>query len=468
MEIGIQTKAGPLSQIGVQLFSVETAWHLAVGLHGWWTAKARAESLQYVLSSRNASLVAVQTFSLRAYETKESDFPAHGAARQPGGRFISIILPRASTRLAKVSSVAKKDPGLCCLRAVATALLCFLDEVTTGTILASVLPQYFLHYEQEDVELEKDGPLLPAVQHFVEAVANEESISLARETMLRRLDSQSEQVSSASRADITTGESIDVNEVESLLAWVSVSFTKRNAHVYPTRSFLVWAIAFILEDLGFEIEVSRTVITTKQQYVAFVEKNISASAPTVYFVATSVGPTDPRHVPGEDIQVLPRYRYIPIHAIPAVELRRHLLKEQFAKDKVMLAWKSTFQHVQASMTEMPHIREMMGLLEVTSESRAEPGKGTKRPNTLSPYQHKGIMERSRFWTRSSPESLETLLLPMISKFIPEDCPDCVKLWSSDHPVDSCWSDQSLESEGVPSTHNEYPRLCLNAILLATS
>lgn len=464
MELGFKANAGPLNQIDVQLFSIETAVHLAVGVHGWWTGKARVESLQQLLLSRNASLAAVASFSLHAYEVERSKHTSYGAARQPGGRFISIRLPKASTS-------SSKDPGVCCLRAVTTALLCFLDEETTGAILVAVLPGNFLHYEQEDVIFEKDGPLHPAVHHFVKAVAGEESISRARESILHNLDSHSQRVSTASRADIQKGESIDLNEVESLLAWVSVSFARRDTQVYPTRSFLVWAIAFVLADLGFEIEVSTTAITTIEHYAAFVENNTSLSAPTVYFVGASVGPTDPRHVPGHEVQVVPRHRYIPIHTIPAVELRKHLLTEELHKERLISIWKDTFEYVQDYLTGLPHIQKMMGLSD-PSPTRARngaEGEGITKPKVLSRYQKRGISERSRFWTRSSPESLEALLSPLICKFLPTECPDCTSLWDSDRPVDSCWSDEDSEpEEGISSNHNERPRLHLNAILLATS
>lgn len=231
----------------------------------------------------------------------------------------------------------------------------------------------------------------------------------------------------------------------------------------------MWAIAFVLADLGFEIEVSTTAITTTEQYSDHVKKNDSLSAPTVYFVGASVGPTDPQHVPRHEVQVVPKYRYIPIHAIPAVELRNHLLTEELRKERVSLIWKNTFEHVQRYLTDLPHIRDMTGLSgpSITSTRTAAQGERATKPKVLSQYQRRGILERSRFWTRPSPESLEALLSPLISKFLPGDCPDCTSLWDSDHSVDSCWSDESLELEGVSSTHNQHPRLFLNAILLAT-
>ena len=395
MELGFRANAGPLSQISIHIFNIETAVQLAVGAHGWWTAKARAQSLQHVLSSRNASLTAVSTFNLRTYKEERSGYPSYGAARQPGGRFISTILPKASTS-------EDQDAGLCCLRAVTTALLCLLDEETTGAILVAVLPKFFLNYEQEDVILEEDGPLHPAIAHFVEAVGREESISTAKESLLRKFDSQSQHVSRASRADLQAGESLDVKEVESLLAWISVPFSKRSHQVYPTRSLLVWDIAYVLAQLGFDIEVSTTAITNKDQYNVLVENYNPSPDPIVYFVTASVGPTDTQHVSRHEVHIAPRYRYIPIHAIPAVELRKHFREDRIQTKRVSSMWNATFDHVQDYLKKLPHIREMMGLPELpstaTATTTALPGtsNGDTKPRPLSKYQRSGILERSRF------------------------------------------------------------------------
>ena len=471
MELGFKVDAGPLNQIGVQLLGIDTAVHLATGAYGWWAAKRTARSLQQVLLSRNASLATVTNYNFPEYQKRLSGYTSYGAARQPGGRFTSIRLPKASTSVSQ-------DAGMCCLRAVTNALSCFLDEATTTDIVMAVLPANMIHYDQDGVVFEKDSPLHMATSEFVKAVANEESISLARESLLRNLDSKSLRISSASRADVKAGERIDLYGVESLLAWVTISSAKRDADVYPTRSFLVWAIAFVISDLGFDIEVSPTAITTAEQYHAFVKNNHSLSAPTVYFVGASVGPTDPQNIPHHEIGVVPKYRYIPISAIPTLELGKYFLIKESQKEKLVFMWKHTFEHVQTYLKELPHIQEMMGLsgpLTASIKTATQAERATKSKG-LSQYQRRGLVERSNFWSRSSPESLEALLSPLISHFIPFGCHDCKYQNESDHPVKNCWSDAPSEMEGVYSKYNEYhnehhnevPRVFFNAMLLATS
>jgi hypothetical protein len=46
MELGFQANLGFLSQIGIQLFSPETAVYFATKGVGWWKARGRVESLQ--------------------------------------------------------------------------------------------------------------------------------------------------------------------------------------------------------------------------------------------------------------------------------------------------------------------------------------------------------------------------------------------------------------------------------------
>ena len=147
MELGFKGDAGPLNQIGVQLFSIDTAVHLATGASGWWAAKRTARSLQQVLLPRNASLGTVTSFNFPECQKRLSGFTLYGAARQPGGRFSSIRLPKASTSVSQ-------DAGMCCLRAVTSALLCFLDEATTTDILMAVLSANMIHYDQDGVVFE--------------------------------------------------------------------------------------------------------------------------------------------------------------------------------------------------------------------------------------------------------------------------------------------------------------------------
>lgn len=69
-----------------------------------------------------------------------------------------------------------------------------------------------------------------------------------------------------------------------------------------------------------------------------------------------------------EIRIPPKYRYIPLDTIPIVELRQYRVEEP-QKERLVLARKETFEHVQQYLIKQPHIRVMMGL-QLTNIGRA--------------------------------------------------------------------------------------------------
>ena len=61
---------GPLSQINVGVFDLATASQLAVGVYGWWKARARAGSLAQVLESKKCALSPCSTFNQQVYKAR--------------------------------------------------------------------------------------------------------------------------------------------------------------------------------------------------------------------------------------------------------------------------------------------------------------------------------------------------------------------------------------------------------------
>ena len=59
--------------------------------------------------------------------------------------------------------------------------------------------------------------------------------------------------------------------------------------VYPTRSFLVWAVASALSTLGFNVDASSVPVVTEHQYKSIFNNEVDMR---VYFVGASVGKTD--------------------------------------------------------------------------------------------------------------------------------------------------------------------------------
>jgi hypothetical protein len=68
MELGFSvSRAGPLSQISVQLLTLDTAVHLATGAYGWWKARERSASFADLIAIDGGHLVSTSSFNLVQY-----------------------------------------------------------------------------------------------------------------------------------------------------------------------------------------------------------------------------------------------------------------------------------------------------------------------------------------------------------------------------------------------------------------
>jgi hypothetical protein len=461
MELGFQTNLGPLSQIGIQLFSPETAVYLATKGLGWWNARRRVESLQQVLEATGASLAPIGAFNAERYSRVRIQHPVYGVARQGDERVLSRPLPAAG-------NIAYGNAGLWCLCGMATALLCFFDVDGASSILIEVLPR-MLHYDQDDREIPKEGPLYSTVRTMVTQIQEEEKMSKATETLLRHIEAKRVSISPKcpdGLQDLQAGGKFDSALASAFLLWLAVPYSKRERQRYPTRSVLVWAIAEILEQLGFGIEVSECPVTTDLQYKQIFDEE--GDALEVHFVPVNVGRTDPNAQPGASITVVPHVRLLPIRAIPITELRQYRQTQNpGVVDSFSKIWDFTFNHVQEYLRKQPHIQSMIGRYSRNTEEEAP----TKNPLQvpLGNYQETGVMVLSKQHSRSSPESLLELLAPPIRRFVAKSCPDCMDEVHQDWSQDWCWSDDGEdETTEARKQHNEKQKLTMRTILLAAA
>jgi hypothetical protein len=232
MELGFQAPLGPLSQISIQLFSPGTAVYLATSVFGWWKARGRVQALQQVLKASGAELIPIRAFNAEEYSRIRSQHSIYGVARQEDGRVESHVLPIAGNS-------TYGHPGLWCLYGIATALLCFFDVDSACSILMDVLPK-MLHYDQDDHEISKEGPLYSSVKAMVSRIFEEEKMSKATETLLRHIETKRQSLlSPGSLQDIKAGGKIDSALIRAFLLWLSAEYSKRDTYRYPTRSVLV-------------------------------------------------------------------------------------------------------------------------------------------------------------------------------------------------------------------------------------
>ena len=167
MNLSFRVKnAGPLTNIGLEIISLDTAIHLATGAYGWFKAHERSKSLAQILSANGGELVATSSFNLTAYRDAR---PYHGVMQ-------GVVVQRGfldQTPLPKASTAVPSDPGVACLRALTTGILCYFDIDTTVAMLQELIPYALIQMEQEGSVMEILGPLLAGLKQWVLAVATE-------------------------------------------------------------------------------------------------------------------------------------------------------------------------------------------------------------------------------------------------------------------------------------------------------
>ena len=330
--------AGPLSQISAHIISFDAAVHLATGAIGWWKAQERSQSLTQSLSACKASLVSTSAFSVGSYRERRNTGVVQGLGVQEG------ILRKFPAGVE--STAVSQHPGIDCLRALTTGLLCFYNVPLTCTILADIIPFGLLQPDQEDEFPTFDGPLLASLKDWVKAVAAEEDCNNIRNQLLHRASLfQSQLTGFHGFHPHPEGENHELGLLLGCLRWMITPIHRRGMNKYPTRSLGVWTTAAIMCELAFSISVSLKAVYSKEDYMDVVTA-AGDSYPDVVIVAASVGKTDPWMVsgaPSAPIELRPRV--FPILSIPYAAFC-HLQKQcnkVNAKDLTDI-WKVAFRY----------------------------------------------------------------------------------------------------------------------------
>jgi hypothetical protein len=435
MELGFSPTDRALTQVSLQLIDMKTAVHLAIGAYGWLKARGKADSLQAILEASGASLAPISTFDLQKYRAMRTKHPLIGVARKKEEDPESVSLPMASTSQHGTS-------GQCCLYALVTALLCIFDEQGVVKIVMDILPDHLLQYIQDDIRLTNEpGPLYSAVRSYVLALAKEEQNSRATQSLRRSMDNLRIVLGPVS-LDIPTNS--DYREICGFLDWLSVPFSKRQCFQYPTRSFLVWALAEILSSLGFDIQVSKIPVQTVETYSAIFVDNGTTDQMMVHFVTATVGRTDPYVKTSFSLIDTPlpaTVRVLPIRRIPHIELAQYLRGKDELKEHLCKAWEFTFSHVQDQDPDK-------WVADLTPYQKA----------ALEPYNTQNL-EHGRVSL-----AYQNLKRP-VSKFVSLVCSDCStrrrdSLWE-DSPVRACWTAND-------PNHNQEGKLALKIIYMAAA
>lgn len=231
MELGFTVSAGPLSQISVHILSLETAVHLATGVWGWYKGRQAIQSLQQTLEAKNAALVPSQTFQRHRYinfRLEQGCF--YGTALDKNRKLIRLSLPRASTGLSD-------DAGMDCLRALILGLSCFMVEEQIYTVLKGIIPDYLLHFGQDDGSHALSGASLTATLQLVASVLREEAVDRIRDRLFDTIDSQLPRVTGANRSDLVACQHVEMGYIQGVLRWIlkpAYKFEGSSKGSYPT------------------------------------------------------------------------------------------------------------------------------------------------------------------------------------------------------------------------------------------
>jgi hypothetical protein len=290
MSLSFSVNAGPLSQVGIEIFSIQTAVELATGAYGWFKATERSKSLAQILSVSGGELVSASSFNYNFYRDLGTQ---HGMMQGV------VVQNRAMLRtpLPKASTAIPDHTGIACLRALTAGILCFSNPDTAIAILQDLIPYALVQLHQEDAVLEIEGPLLSSLKQWVSTIALEEDGNNFRDYLLREAAAQESRLTGAPLDEVMEADQTDTDEtahIIGVLRWILTPSHKRDFRQYPTRSLRVWTTASIMGKLGFDVYAAPAIVRTADEYNRVI--NIShhfGQSPDVFLVVTTGQDTDP-------------------------------------------------------------------------------------------------------------------------------------------------------------------------------
>ena len=299
IELAFQIPAGPLNQISVPVKALASAAYLATNSAvGWLKSRDNSACLTTVLKLHGAELAKAHTFDTQIFRSISQNYPIHGVSIETDSdssgvsRMLNCVLPKASSR-------CDGGPEMMCLKGLITGLTCVIaNTAPVVKILATIVPRYLLTYDQVDVSLEKHGPLNASLRQLVSSVLVEERNNNLYEALLRDLDVHRRGVTGASLSDLADCEIYEEPLAIEFLSWLLTppvlrddpkyreAFPNATIPSFPTISFRVWALAFVLGRLGFEVNASNVAISTDEMYQTHIEERRDASEPARVFLIT--------------------------------------------------------------------------------------------------------------------------------------------------------------------------------------
>ena len=430
IQLAFQIPVGPMNQISIPVKSLSSAAYLATkSIAGWLKSRENSACLTTVLECYGTTLANAHTFDPQVFRSTSQDYPIHGVSIEtdPNGNGVSqmlrCVLPKASSR-------CDGGPGMMCLRGLITGLTClFPDKSPVIKILAAIVPKYLLTYDQVDVSFEEDGPLIASLRHLVSSILVEERNNNLYEIFLRDLDVHRRGVTGATLSDLANCEIYEESLAIEFLSWLLTppvlrddpkyreSFPNATNPSFPTISFRVWALAFVLGRLGFDVSASNIAIGTDEMYQTHIAERKDISDPARVFLITQ---TIKNHNIFNDRAKYKRYssptlRRVPIKSIP------DLVFDQYCYFQVECDGLNEIDLVSIFNATFEHITEQLQSLACIQEIKEAEAKGLKTAlaasGSISTYQRAMMND----WLTGP--MAERLLSRPLQDFLYEECPD---------------------------------------------
>ena len=358
--IAFSVNAGPLSQIGLELAALPTAYQLATGAYGWYKARERSKSLQELLVLSGGELVSTSSFNLNRYTLVRNDHTSLQGVVVQEYRVQRTSLPKGSTAI-------PGHPGIACLRALTTALLCIYKLEAVVEVLQDLIPFALVQLHQEDVSLTFEDALLSSLNQWVNAVALEEDSDMFRTHVLDLVSARRTRLMGTKANNILDLDQNTYNEIPlviGVLRWILTPAHKRATKQYPTRSLQAWMIASVMEIIGFEVHADSEVAESIQEY----ERSLRVTCrfgdfPHVYLVVVNGEETDLMpvvHIPRSSNS--PKPQITMIRGIPWM-MFKHLRRSSTESNTQHLAdiWMFSYRNARACFRGVSMASQNVGL-----------------------------------------------------------------------------------------------------------
>ena len=279
-----------------------------------------------------------------------------------------------------------------------------------------------IYFQQPGTEFERHGPFSSALNDWIDAERTQESFRQKSSKCMEQLDVAAKVVSKVSLSDLQNTQFFDLELVIAFLQWL---FTEEYNHDeviqrdYPTRSFHVWSLAFLLNKLGFLIEASTTPIQNTEMWKDQASQTYNMNPLwQVHLVTSNSVFADHAysHRPSRRADFRER-RVVPIGTIPIVAFDNFKYYDSPDLDLRILneIFLEAFGEVTEKLPNYPYLRDLAGSR--VESSNLESSKHVVQESQLTAYQQQKLDD----WVEHP--GVTQLLQRSISTHIPEQCPD---------------------------------------------